>query len=333
MDRVSADNKSPKNIILNNLREFEWVSGQALGQIAGISRTAVWKHIKRLQEAGYPIKSSPKLGYLLENMPDSILPLEIRRGLITSNFGQSIEYISEIDSTQKLAKQQAAQGLPEGHIVIAENQYGGRGRRGRKWLSGPGNIAMSIILRPSIAPSEASQISILAGVAIARAIRQSTNLCCWLKWPNDILVRNRKLGGILIELSAEMDSINYLILGIGLNINNNLNELAPELCLQTTSLNQEPGQPITRRDLIQQILREMENTYYLYLEQGFSLVKSQWKELNNTLNQSIVVNKGKALLQGVAEDINQQGALILRDEQGQTHVVTAGDVSLRFQNP
>ncbi len=323
---------SPRELVLANLKELKWVSGQALGQLAGISRSAVWKHIKTLQRAGYPIKSSPKLGYMLEGRPDSLLPQEIKSGLKTHTFGQSIEYLPEIDSTQKPAREKAAKGIPEGFLVIAENQHTGRGRQGRKWQSGPGNIAMSIVLRPPISPSQASHIPLLAGVATVKAIRKMTDLQPWLKWPNDILIQGKKMAGILVELSAEMDRINHLILGLGLNVNNDLTSFSTDIRDQSTSLSLETGQSISRKDLVRKILKELEDHYYLYLEQGFSLVKSYWKELNNTLNHLIFVNWGDASLEGIAEDINDYGALILRDRQGQAHTITAGDVSLGFKN-
>lgn len=337
MDMFSKDHGSPdispRELVLTNLKEQEWISGQILGKIAGISRSAVWKHIKNLQKSGYLIKSSPKLGYKLTTMPDSLLPQEIKTVLNTNSFGHSIDYFPTIDSTQKPAKENASKGAPEGYLVIAENQHRGRGRQGRNWQSGQGNIAMSMILRPSIPPSEAPHIPLLAGVATVKAIRDLTDLQPWLKWPNDIMIQDKKLAGILIELSAEMDRINYLILGLGLNVNNDLTSFTPELRAQTTSISLELGKSCSRKSLVRDILEELEDYYHLYLEKGFPPIKDHWKELNKTINSPIVVNWGGTCLEGVAEDINDHGALILRDKQGQTHTVTAGDVSLRFKNP
>jgi BirA family biotin operon repressor/biotin-[acetyl-CoA-carboxylase] ligase len=337
MDRDLENKRSqkvhPREVILTNLRELQWISGQILGQIAGISRTAVWKHIKSLQKEGYPIQSSPKRGYMLQTMPDSLLPHKIKTGLTTKTFGHILEYYPKIDSTQKPAKSQALQGVPEGYTVLAENQYGGRGRRGRKWESGCGNLAMSIVLRPPLPPSDACHIPLLAGVATVQAIQKTTGLKPRLKWPNDIMMDNKKMGGILIELSAEMDHINYLILGLGLNVNNSLDNLSPDLQTLTTSLRFESGRIIDRHSLIQEILETLEHLYTFYLEHGFSQVKTLWKECNNTLDQAIVVYRGDTALQGMAEDITDHGALIFRDTLGQLHTVTAGDVSLRFKNP
>ena len=199
-----------------------WISGELLSDELSVSRSAVWKHIRKLREEGYVIESSPKKGYLLRRDSDLLLPNEIRHGLNTKVFGKKdIEYFKEIDSTNTKAKDLAQGGAPEGTVVIAEKQTKGRGRRGRTWLSPEGDgIYATLILRPAMSPGEAPRITLMTAVAVAEALLSLIQIDIRIKWPNDILVNGRKLAGILTEITADMDAVNYIVVGLGLNVNN-----------------------------------------------------------------------------------------------------------------
>ena len=205
-------------LYLKEKRE-NWVSGELLSDELGVSRAAVWKHVRKLREEGYVIKSSPRKGYCFSKTSDLLLPNEIRDGLDTRTFGKrNIDYFMEIDSTNMRAKDLAAEGAPEGTVVIAEKQTKGRGRKGRSWHSPLGHgIYTSLILKPAMSPSGAPRITLMTAVAIAEALLSLVHLEVRIKWPNDIIVNGKKLAGILTEISTEMDAVNYIVVGVGIN--------------------------------------------------------------------------------------------------------------------
>ena len=315
-----------KEKILKVLRRGEWVSGAKLGENIGISRTAVWKHITKLRQQGYKISSSPRQGYLLISVPDRLFPEEIKEGLKTHTLGLNIVYYEKINSTQDVAGKLAAAGIEEGMVVVAENQTGGRGRIGRSWASPPGGVYLSIILRPAIKPSEALRFPLIAGVAVAQAIGQLTGLAPQLKWPNDIIIGGRKAGGILTEMSAETDRINYLVIGIGINVNT---ETFPDEIEEiATSLKAECGKEVSRRELIQKILEHLESLYRILQESGFEPIRKMWKAQSSTIGSWAIIRTEREQIKGEAIDIDEDGALILRKANGALERVIAGDVSI-----
>ncbi|MDY6911149.1 MAG: biotin--[acetyl-CoA-carboxylase] ligase [Chloroflexota bacterium] len=318
-----------KTTVLKALRQKEPVSGEELGKAIGISRTAVWKYINELRREGYRIDSSPSRGYSLVGTPDSLLPEEIKFGLETRILGQEISYFREVTSTQATAKALAAQGAIEGTLVVAEVQSGGRGRIGRIWTSPPGGIYLSVILRPDVKPTEAPRLPLLAGVAVAQAIGQITSLNPKLKWPNDIVVNGRKAGGILTEMSAEIDRLNWVIIGIGLNVNTQKAHFSGEVQGIATSLFEEGGECVPRVKLLQHILIEIESLYEEFLASGFEFIRQRWKAMSDTIGAQVVVRYAKDQVTGQAVDLDTDGALILRKEDGSLERVIAGDVSLR----
>ncbi len=320
---------SSKDKILRALREKSWVSGQELADIAGISRTAVWKHIKSFQKQGYHIKSVTGRGYLLEAATDDLLPQEIRAGLQTRILGSRIEHFQELDSTQEMARKRAHEGVIEGYTVLAEKQSQGRGRLNRKWESLPGSLALSVVLRPRIPLFKAFQIPILSGVALARSIRETTGIKAGLKWPNDILINRKKAGGILSEVSAETERVDYVSIGIGLNINCPIESIPAEIRGRTTSLSAAAGLNISRVKLVQRFLKDLENLYLMYLHEGFPPIRTGWKELDTTLGNTVEVQFSDRLEEGKAEDIDEHGALIIRTQSGATIAVRAGDVTIK----
>jgi BirA family biotin operon repressor/biotin-[acetyl-CoA-carboxylase] ligase len=318
-----------KEKILNRLRRRGPVSGEELGRAIGISRTAVWKHIKELRREGYRIDSVPSKGYYFISAPDSLLPDEIRAGLNTRVLGQEITYLREVASTQETAKSLAAQGAKEGTVAIAETQSGGRGRIGRAWSSPPGGIYFSIILRPDIKPAEALRLPLIAGVAVARAIEKLTDLTPKLKWPNDIIVKDRKTGGILTEMSAEVDRLDWVIIGIGLNVNTPQESFPSEVEGIATSLMEAGGKHIPRVRLLQHILAELESLYHDFGKYGFEPIREQWKSFSNTIGADVIISSATGQTTGLAVDIDSDGALILQKDDGTQERIIAGDVSLK----
>lgn len=323
-----------KEEILRIIKKERNISGEELGKRLGISRSAVWKHINGLRKMGYVIDSCPRKGYSLVSTPDLLIPEEINQGLKTNRLGKEIIYFKETSSTQEIAKKLALDGKGEGGVIIAESQRSGRGRMGRSWYSPPGyGIYFSLILRPHITPSDAIKIPLVTSIAVASAIREITSLNACIKWPNDIMVNNKKTGGILVESASEMDIINYMIVGIGVNINTP-DELIPgELKEIATSLYIESGRRYHRIRLFQEILKELEINYEEFLNNGFNKLRTKWMELSNTIGMRVIINTpGEPPFEGLAQEIDIEGALIVALPDGSIKRVISGDVSLRHMN-
>lgn len=319
-----------KEKILKVLKESPlYVSGEQLCKSLGVSRTAVWKHIQALRAAGYVIDSQTNLGYRLQSVPDKLYPEEIQYGLKAKWFGKTIDYLDIISSTNIAAKKNAIAGAAGGSLVVAEEQNGGKGRLGRIWYSPPGlGIYCSIILRPSIAPSEAPPVTMLAAVAVAKAIEEVCDLKVGIKWPNDIMVKEKKLCGILTEMNAEMERIHYLIVGMGLNVNT---EVFPdELKNIVTSIKLETGMQISRVSLLQELLYQFEQLYDAWIAEGFHPILVQWKKRCITLHRKVQMISNRETLEGWAEDVDDSGALLLRLPDGSVKHLFFGEVSLRL---
>lgn len=315
------------------LQEGEHLSGETIAERLGVSRAAVWKRIKALREAGFTVEAQPKRGYRLLGCPDLLWPARIGHALNTELMGREIFYFPAIDSTNLYAKKLAANGAAEGTLVIAEGQTQGRGRMGRSWLSPAGkSLLFSVILRPPLQPNEVFRLTILSSWAAARAIARQTPLAPQIKWPNDILLQGRKVGGILIEFAADQDRVSFAVVGIGLNVN--FDPLAyPELAGAATSLAKELGQEVDRLGLLVALLRELDRGYRLLLtgpESGFEAIRAEWRASLIVLGKQVRVSCGEEVQEGLAEEVDENGALILRDAKGKRRVIYTGDVSLRF---
>jgi BirA family biotin operon repressor/biotin-[acetyl-CoA-carboxylase] ligase len=219
--------------------------------------------------------------------------------------------------------------VAEGTIVVAETQSGGRGRVGRQWSSPEGGIYFSIVLRPDMKPSEALRLPLVAGVAVVQAIKRNTKLASSLKWPNDIMIQNRKVGGILTEMSAEMDRLDWVVVGIGLNVNTSHESFPEEVEGVATSLKEAGGKIIPRVKLLQDILFEFESLYYELAKSRFEPIRVKWKALSNTIGANVVVSMPTEKVTGKAIDIDSDGGLILKKEDGSLEKIIAGVVSLR----
>ena len=307
----------------------DWISRESLGDKLGVSRSTVLRHISRLKEGGYAIESGPHKGYALRETFDLLVPRKIREGLETKTFGKKeIVYCTEIDSTNLKAKALAARGAPEGTIVVSEKQIKGRGRKTRGWFSPPRDgIYLSLILRPNIAPRLAPSMTLLTAVAIAETLLSVPGLEIAIKWPNDILARGKKLAGILTEMSTERERIDYVVVGLGLNVNTS--RFPDEIEDRATSILIETGQRVRRATLVKEYLKWHEEYYDVFQRIGFEPIRKRWKELTNIMGQQVTVETIAREYTGEVQDIDDGGALILRDQTGGHHRVIFGDVTLR----
>jgi len=321
---------STKDRLLSTLKERkgEWVSGERLSNKMGVSRSAIWKHIRKLKDEGYVIESAPKKGYLLRRTSHMLLPNEIREGLDTKVLGkEDIVYFEETDSTNTRAKESAVKGAPEGTLIISEKQTMGRGRKARKWFSpSQEGIYISIILRPTIPPHEAPKITLLTAVAVAETLLSLTTLKINIKWPNDILVNGKKIAGILTEISTEPDAIDYVVVGLGLNVNtpgfpDDIKEIATSLFIET-------GEYFSRGRVIREYLQWHEKYYEIFKKVGFEPVIKRWRELANIIGHRIMVEMMNEKYAGEVEDVDKDGVLILKDDRGTLHRIISGDVTL-----
>lgn len=305
-----------------------FLSGEEVSRSLGISRQALWKHIEKLRETGYVIEAVPHLGYKLMQVPDKILVPEIRWNLKTNLIGKEIHFYESVGSTNDIAYELAEENAPEGTVVIANEQTKGKGRLGRTWVSpSKGGIYLSSILRPDILPNEVSKITLVAAVSAVTAIRKFSGLDALIRWPNDILVSDRKAGGILTELKAEMDRVNFVILGIGINVNTPKKEL-PE---GGTSLKEESksSTDFSRVELVKALLRALEKEYIKFKEDGFSAIRNELKSYSCTLGRYVSVTaSGKRKFHGKAVNIDKNGALVVRLDSGKEETFLSGDVTL-----
>jgi len=318
-----------KEKILNLLRSScsGFISGEELARKCGISRTMVWKHIKSLEREGFGIEAVPSQGYKITTMPDILRQGDIKPGLKTRVMGKAIHLLSEVASTNTLAMEMAASGTPEGTVVIAETQTGGKGRLGRKWISPKGNLYLSVVLRPNVPMHKAPLITLMGAVAVASAIRTTCGLAAGIKWPNDILISGQKVSGLLTEMSAEQDRIRHIVLGIGVDVNMEMGELPPEVRGLTTTLAAEAGAKINRTALLQQLLRDLESWYQKFLKNDADILE-EWKQLNLTIGNRVTVSGAGESLEGLAQGVDNEGRLIVRLDDGTIRTVAAGDVTI-----
>ena len=298
------------------------VSGEQLASELSVSRTAIWKHINALREEGFMIDSSTNLGYCLIETPDKLIPAEIKAGLKTEIIGKDIRYFKETESTNIIACE-IAQRVDEGTLVIAESQTQGRGRLGRKWISPEGGIWLSVILKPKILPLHAPRITFLAGVSVARTIRDF-GLPAKIKWPNDILIDGKKVCGILTEIQAETDLIDYIVVGIGIDANVDTESFPDELKDTTTSLKKEKGNKINRVDFVKKLLEEFDGLYLKFQKEGFKSILEEWRNTSATIGEWVKITTQTHTIYGEAIGVDNEGALILETGDGHIEKIVAG---------
>ncbi|MBQ0140571.1 MAG: biotin--[acetyl-CoA-carboxylase] ligase [Kurthia sp.] len=306
------------------------VSGQQLADDFSLSRTAIWKYIKQLEEEGYVFETVKKKGYILKSQPNSLSPDKIKAALETAQFGEQIIFEEQLPSTQPLAHQLAQQGAKAGTVVICEEQTAGRGRMQREWSSQKGKgIWMSVILRPDVPPYEAPQFTLVAAVAIAKAIEDVAEIRPQIKWPNDLLIDGLKITGILTELQADPDLINALIMGIGVNVNHETADFPQEIQTIATSLKIQTGKEIDRAVLVARILYYLEHYSAMYVENGFSPIKKQWEEYSCTIGQEIKVTTLREVVYGKAVSITNDGVLKVQLPDGEIKHVISADIEIK----
>jgi BirA family transcriptional regulator, biotin operon repressor / biotin---[acetyl-CoA-carboxylase] ligase len=317
--------------ILKALRATETatVSGAELSQKLGISRAAVWARIRELRSLGYDIQASPHLGYRLIASPDLLHGDDLLARLgAPLTIGRDIRVFEQTSSTNDTIEKLARDGAAEGVVVFAESQTKGRGRLGRQWISpSRKGLWFSILLRPPLRPNEATKIMVASGTALRCAIHHVTDLPATIKWPNDILINQRKVAGILTELHAELDRIQYLVLGIGIDVNLTPADFPPPLRKLATSLRIESGRTLPRPDLAVQVLRELDHDYHRILSGKFHEIADEWVQHCDTIGKQIVLTLGQRKITGRAEALAEDGALILRTEHGRIERILGGDLT------
>ncbi len=306
----------------------EWVSGEALSDQLHVSRTTVWKELNKLKKEGYQVEAFTKKGYRLSASPDILSLEEVQTGLRTEWLGREhYVHLREIGSTNNYARNLADEGYPEGTVVVADRQSEGRGRRGRNWYSPAGEgLYVSVILRPRIPLREMSRLSLVVAAAVAETLEKELGLDPRIKWPNDILINGRKVAGILTEAVADMDGIDYMVTGIGINIKNRVEDFPDEFRAPATSIQQEYGQPCSRIMLLQGLLYYLENYYEQVVGGDFSAVLDKVRNLSSVIGQEVRVDDIGGVLVGKAIDIDHNGFLCVLDPNGVTHTVMSGEI-------
>ena len=306
------------------------VSGAELAEQLGISRTAVWARIEELRSLDYDIEAGPHSGYRLVSAPDALHADDLLARLgKTKVIGRDIRVFERTTSTNDVIEKLARDGVKEGAVVFAESQTKGRGRLGRKWISPERKgLWFSILLRPDLRPQETTQLTVASAIALRRAIQSETGLKPVIKWPNDVLVGGKKVAGILTELSAELDRVKHVILGIGVDVNLDAEGFPPELRKIATSLKIESGQDISRAELAVEILRELDADYGRIRGGRFGEVADEWEAACVTIGRNVTVHMGERQFRGRAESLDDDGALLIRTEHGHLERVIGGDVML-----
>jgi BirA family biotin operon repressor/biotin-[acetyl-CoA-carboxylase] ligase len=322
-----------KKKILKTLYEKkdEYVHVDELVNETGKSIKEVENEFITLEDEGYIINYT-KSGYRLIKTPNLLLPYEVKKGLKTEFIGHDIHYFKEVDSTNDVAKYLAEEGAIEGTIVVAEIQNRGKGRRGKTWISPPGGVWMSIILRPDIPPFNAPQLTLVTGVAVAETLKKECELDVGIKWPNDILIGNKKVCGILTEVNASIEKVNYVVVGIGIDMNVDVPLFPPDLQKGATSLKNELNTEINGALLVQKFLLEFENIYNKFKEGKFPEILNEWRSLSKTIGNNVEVRTRGKTVRGEAVGINKEGILIIELEDGSLRKMISGEC-LHIDNP
>lgn len=319
-----------KEEILRLLRSADgYISGQELCNRFGVSRTAVWKAINQLKEAGYEIEAQQNKGYRLMAAPDLMTEAEIKSLMHTEWVAKEVLYFDTIDSTNTKAQELAEKGYPSGTLVVADKQESGKGRRGRSWVSPSGiGIFMTLMIKPDINPNNASMLTLVAALAVAKAITSVTGEEAMIKWPNDIVVNSKKVCGILTEMNAQFDYINHIVVGIGINVHN---ESFPEEISQMASslMIEAGGKRFHRAQIIAETMSYFEQYYDTFLKtQDLSALVREYDELLVNRNKSVRVLDPKEPFDGKAMGITPKGELIV-DTWESRKLVSSGEVSVR----
>jgi BirA family biotin operon repressor/biotin-[acetyl-CoA-carboxylase] ligase len=302
-----------------------YISGEEMSQKLNMSRAAIWKHMQELRSQGYEITAVPHLGYQLVSSPDKLRPMEIQFGLNTKTIGKKIVVMDTVTSTMDEAFRLGMEGCAEGTVVCAETQSQGRGRLGRVWISPKAKgLYFSCVLRPTLPLNQLALLTLMSAVALAEAVENVSDLKPSIKWPNDLLLEELKLAGILTELRAESDQVKFVVVGIGLNINTSAHQLA----VGAVSLKTAANRSFDRVEVFQAILRSLEKWYLKLLNCDFVEITDAWKERSSTLNKRLRLTDPTGIIEGEAVDLDEDGALLIRKDNGVVIKKTAGDIFL-----
>lgn len=304
------------------------VSGAQLAEQLAISRAAIWARIEDLRKVGFDIEAGPHFGYRLAGEPDALLADDLLARLGgTRVVGRDIQVFEQTTSTNDVVEKLARDGVKEGVVVFAEAQTKGRGRLGRKWSSPTRKgLWFSVLLRPKLLPQETTQLTVISATALRRAIKTVTGLSADIKWPNDLLFGGKKVAGILTEMSAEVDRVRHVILGIGLDVNQGTEEFAAELRPIATSLKVEAGEDVSRAELATEIICELDRDYARVCAGQFSEIADEWESACVTIGKNVTVHMGERRFRGRAEALDDDGALLVRTEHGHLERIIGGDV-------
>jgi len=313
--------------LLALLRADEYVSGEEIAETLGISRAAVAKRVGELRKRGFAIAAAPRRGYRLDAVPDALTADVVTPRLTTAWLGRAWRHAARVGSTNDEAAAWARAGAPAGAVVVADEQDKGRGRLGRRWHSPAGeSLYFSVVLRPALPPHRVPPLTLAAGVAVAEAL-VAFDVVPALKWPNDVLVDGKKIAGILTEMSADLDRVHHLVVGIGVNLN--ARAFPDELTAIATSLAlARGGEPVARAEFAAALCARLERAYEAFIADGAAAVAAAWKQHARFFGKRVTVTAGRDRLEGIAEDLDDDGALRLRLDDGRTTRVVAGEVTL-----
>ena len=303
------------------------ISGPKIAQEIGVTRSTVWRWVERLRGLGVKVKGHPRSGYVIEKVPDVLAPNLLRRSLHNSIFEKHIYHFFKTDSTNRVALQLGHEGEPHGTLVLAEEQTAGRGRAGRAWHSERASgVYMTALLRPAISPADAPLLTLLAGLAVRDAIAEQAGVTPDLRWPNDLLLGGKKIGGILTEMHAEPERVRFVIVGIGLNVNHA--RMPDELKAMATSLRMETGRAHSRLELVARLLRQLESHYNRYLAEGPGPILERFAEASSfARGKRVRIANGRETFEGTTAGLALNGLLQVQRDDGRTETVISGDVT------
>ena len=303
------------------------ISGARIAREIGVSRSTVWRWVEQLRKLGVHVKGQRSTGYFLEKVSDIVTPDLLRKRLKRSLFGKRIFHFFKTDSTNRVAMELGYAGEPEGTVVFAEEQTAGRGRAGRNWHSERGTgLYFTLLLRPKLSPAQAPLLTMLAGISAQAAIESQTGLRPELKWPNDLLLNGKKLGGILTEMHAEPTAVRFVIVGIGINVNQE--KFPPELAPIATSLRKESGKLHYRLEILVRLLTQFESDYNRFLREGAPFVIERFQSVSNfAKGRRVRVDTGTDSYAGITAGLSPEGLLLVTRDNGSVTTVIAGDVT------
>ena len=317
-----------KKILDILLNADDFISGQEISEKLGVSRQAVWKAINALKEKGYEIQSVTNRGYRLVSSPNYLNESSLKSLLHNKIIGKNLIVLDSVDSTNDYLKKLGNEGCENGTVVVAREQTKGKGRLGRTWQSKKDDgIAFSVLLRPNVAPSEVSAITPLAGLAVCKAIREYTKLDCVIKWPNDIIVGRKKLVGILTEMSAEFDAVEYVITGIGINVDHT--SFPEEIAFKATSLLLETGRHVDKNEFLACVVEHIENEFVKNNLELTPTALAEYIDLCATVGRSVTFQRGTRRISGMAVGVSEHGELKVMMSDGTICLVNSGEVTVQ----